>query len=330
VRVASLTKHPTTAAIRAGLTPRRIALALGGALLTLIVAPVLVAASTNTPLSTSGALHLPQAILLGLVEGITEFLPISSTGHLLIVERILGLGDTAADKVATDAFTVIVQVGAILAVVGIFRNRFTLMIEGVTKRSVEGRRLLLALAVAFVPAALVGKVFGDKVKEHLLSPGPVAIAWFVGGLAIIAFVSQQHRLKAHTLSISDITWQQGLIIGVAQILALWPGTSRSLVTILAGLLLGLSLQAAVEFSFILGFATLSAATLYELAKDGKEMFAVFGYVSPIVGTIVAGIAAWVSVKWMITYLEKRPLTVFGWYRIGAALVAVGLMLGKVV
>jgi undecaprenyl-diphosphatase len=275
-------------------------------------------------------LNAGKAMVLGAVEGLTEYLPISSTGHLLVAERILDVGQQSNDKDPTDTYTVVIQIGAILAVLGIFRKRFILMIEGLVGRSTEGRSLLFSLAIAFVPAAVIGALFNDPIKKHLLRPWPVVGAWVVGGAVILWFVANQARLKVKITSLSAIPWQTALGIGVAQVLALWPGTSRSLVTILAALALGMSLTAAVEFSFLLGFLTLSAATAYELLKSGHDMIRAFGWVDPIIGVVVAGVTAFIAVKWMITYLEKHPLTIFGWYRFGAAALTAILLLTKAI
>lgn len=274
-------------------------------------------------------LTLPKAIVLGVVEGVTEYLPISSTGHLLVAERMMGLGE-GADKDAADTFTVVVQIGAILAVLGLYRRRFATMVDGVLGRSAEGRSVLIALVVAFIPAAIIGKLFGDAIKDHLLQPWPVVAAEVVGGVAILAFVANQARLRVRTETLDALGWRQAALIGVAQVLALWPGTSRSLVTILAAMLLGCSLQVAVEFSFLLGFLTLSAASAYELAQNGSTLVDAFGWVNPIVGVVVAGISAAAAVKWMVGYLERHPLTVFGWYRIGLGAVIAGLLVTGVI
>jgi len=276
-------------------------------------------------------LTVPQAVVLGIVEGITEYLPISSTGHLLIAGRLMGLGTSSADKAATDTFTVVIQLGAIMAVLGLYRSRLTLMVQGVVGRSNEGRRVLLALMAAFVPAAFIGKLLGDTIKDTLLAPGPVVAAWAVGGVVILVFVRFiQPGLAVMTRSITDISIRQAVIIGTAQVAALWPGTSRSLVTILAALLVGMSLEAAVEFSFLLGLGTLGAATVLELVQNGDVLIDKFGWVAPIIGIVTAGISAWISVRWMVGYLQRKPLTIFGWYRIGAAIVAGGLMIGGVI
>jgi undecaprenyl-diphosphatase len=294
----------------------------------LVSLPLLTAAATT---SVSGSDHpnntltTPKAVVLGAVEGLTEYLPVSSTGHLLVAERLMDLGK-GSDKQAIDTYTVVIQIGAIFAVLGLYRRRFGLMIEGLLGRSREGRTSLLALAVAFVPAAVIGAAFGDKIKDHLLKPAPVAAAWIAGSAAIFLFVAFGNRLRATTDSVGLMTWRQGLIIGVAQVLALWPGMSRSLVTILAALLVGLSLGAAVEFSFLLGFVTLSAATAFDLYQHGSEMIDVLGWKNPIIGIVVAGVTAIVSVKWMVAYLQHRSLAIFGWYRIAAGLATIGLIL----
>jgi len=281
-------------------------------------------ATTTTTAPTR--LGVGQATALGAVEGITEYLPVSSTGHLLITERLLHVG-TGDDKDATDTYTVVIQIGAILAVLGIFWRRFTSMAEGLVGRSEEGRRTLINVVVAFVPAGIVGKLFGDSVKEHLLNPTAVAITWIVGGVVILWFVSRQGRLVTRIDSIADLGVRNAAIIGVAQTLALIPGTSRSLVTILAAMLLGVSMQAAVEFSFLLGFVTLSAATALELVQNGGTLVDKFGIMAPAVGIVVAGITAFFSVKFMIDWLNRRGLGVFGWYRIGVGVIACILIMG---
>ncbi len=324
--------------------------ALGGALLLLAVVgwwmltpPAYAASPVRSTHPTAQAAHAaakvqprvhtlntPKAIVLGAVEGLTEYLPVSSTGHLLIAEKILNVGQHSNDKDPADTYTVVIQIGAILAVLGIFRKRFVLMIEGLLGKSDEGRSLLFSLVVAFVPAALIGVVFNDPIKKHLLKPWPVVAAWVVGGLIILAFVAKQSRLKTSITSLGAIPWKVALIIGLAQVFALWPGTSRSFVTILAALALGMSMQAAVEFSFLLGFVTLSAATVFELYKSGHAMIQAFGWTDPIIGLVVAGITAVISVKWMITYLEKHPLTIFGWYRLGIGALTAVLLLTKAI
>ena len=298
----------------------------------LVVAIVLVAAGPAFAVPVLAAAHVAhvglgvgQAIVLGLVEGITEYLPISSTGHLLVTSRILGLPHSGRAGDALKSYEIAIQAGAIVAVLGLYRHRFVTMIVGVTKRSEEGRRLLIALAVAFVPAAVIG-VIGEKViKKNLFGVGPVIGAWAVGGVLILVLVARGVINRQDGRKLESLTNRDALIIGVAQVLAMWPGTSRSLVTIVAALLLGFSMVAAIEFSFLLGVLTLGAATAYSVLKDGSLMVDTFGLLTPFIGLVVAFVAAVISVRWMVTYLQRHTLAVFGWYRIIIAAVAVILV-----
>lgn len=277
------------------------------------------------------ALSLGQATLFGLVEGFTEFLPISSTGHLLVLARLLDVGQhggTTED--AVKSYEIAIQAGAILAVLGLYRHRFATMVEGVAGRSDDGRRVLVAVLVAFVPAALVGVVAEKAIKDVLFGVWPVVAAWFVGGVLVLVFTRNGVLRRAGGLRLEQITPRHALVIGAAQVLALWPGTSRSLATIVAALLVGFSMAAAVEFSFLLGFVTLSAATMYQVVKDGQTMLDAFGRVTPIVGLLAAFLAAVGSIRWMVGYLERHDLAIFGWYRIGiAALVALLVATGAI-
>ncbi len=266
-----------------------------------------------------------KTIILGVVEGITEFLPISSSGHLIFAERWLGLGPDKVDKVALDAFTVVVQIGAILAVVGVYRRRFVSMFNGVLGKSISGRKVLYSVLAGFVPAAVIGKAFNTKIKDHLLKPWPVVIAWLVGGVLILLFAKIWGR-GGRIRRVEDITPVTGFVIGLAQAVALMPGTSRSLVTIMAALLVGCSMAVAVEYSFLLGFVTLSAATVFELAKDHKALTDAFGYGKPLLATVVAGIVAFASVKFMINWLNRKGLKLFAYYRFAAAAVGIFLIL----
>ncbi len=264
--------------------------------------------------------------MLGAVEGFTEYLPVSSTGHLLVAERLMGIGE-GSDKSATDTYTVVIQIGAILAVLGLYRRRFGSMIQGLVGRSQEGRTSLGALVVAFIPAAIIGQAVrrhdqGPPVEPR---PGRGRVDRRFGRDLRVRRVRRPAPGRRRRRS-GSMTMRQALIIGVAQTLALWPGMSRSLVTILAALLVGMSLGAAVEFSFLLGFVTLSAATAYELLKNGSEMIDAFGWKNPIIGIVVAGITAVISVKWMVAYLQHRSLAIFGWYRLAAGLATIGLIL----
>jgi undecaprenyl-diphosphatase len=294
--------------------------------------------SAKTPATTpaAGQLSTGDAVVLGLVEGITEYLPISSAGHLIISERLLKIvpkeGLDQQSKDALDSYTVIIQLGAILAVLVIFWKRIVEIIQGLLGKNKGGRQLLIGLVIAFIPAAVFGKAFEGIISDHLLRPFPVAEAWLVGGAVIFAFIrwfGPTHR-GGRGATLETITIKQAAIIGGAQVLALWPGTSRSLVTILAALLVGLSLSAAVEFSFLLGLLTLSAATGYELLKNGSTVHEVYGITTPLVGIVVAGVAAIAAVKWMVGYLNRHDLTLFGYYRILVGVVTLILLATDVI
>jgi undecaprenyl-diphosphatase len=265
-----------------------------------------------------------KAVVLGLVEGITEFLPISSTGHLLVAERIMDVGQDPASKSAADTYTIAIQIGALLAVVVLYSGRLRRMAEGAVGRDPGGRRTLVALAIAFVPAAVIGFIGSQFIEDHLLAVGPVVAAWIVGALVIFAFAARFSSDSPGT-ALDAITVRQAVIIGVAQCIALWPGTSRSMVTILAALLVGLSLSAAVEFSFLLGLVTVSAASAYGLLRHGGELVDAYGVVDPLIGVVVAFLSAVVAVRWMVTYLQRHSLAIFGWYRLGVAALTIALL-----
>jgi undecaprenyl-diphosphatase len=275
-----------------------------------------------------------KAVALGVVEGVTEFLPISSTGHLLVTQRVLGITDDQTDpavKEAADAYAIVIQGGAILAVLLLYWRRVWSVVRGLAGRDDEGRRLGLALVAAFVPAAIVGLGLEGPIKDRLFGPWPVVAAWAVGGLALLALSSRGWLEREHDApGLEGITIRQALIIGAAQCLAMWPGTSRSLVTIVAAILVGLNLTAAVEFSFLLGLLTLGAATAYDAAKHGPDIAATFGPVEPVIGFVAALVAAIVAVKWMVSYLQRHSLAIFGWYRLGAAALTAALLLTSII
>lgn len=197
-----------------------------------------------------------EALILGVVEGLTEYLPVSSTGHLLVAQRLLGIGAGEA----ANAYVIVIQAGAIIAVAGLYRQRIAQMARGITGRDPAGRIVALALLVAFVPAALFGFLGEETSERYLFGAWPVVAAWAAGGFVILAVAPRIRRDQGRQLE--AIAIRSALVIGVAQCAALWPGVSRSLSTILGGLAAGLSLAAAVEFSFLLGLLTLGAATAY--------------------------------------------------------------------
>lgn len=266
-------------------------------------------------------MDLLQALVLGLVEGITEYLPVSSTGHLLIAQRLLGIPESAA----ANGYAIAIQAGAILAVLGLYRQRVAAMVQGVVGRNATGLKLALCIVVAFLPAAVFGKLFDERIEHYLFGVKPVIAAWMAGGILILA-LSPWVKGRREGRDLADLTWQSALLIGLAQCLAMWPGTSRSLVTILAGLATGLSMAAAVEFAFLLGVLTLTAATAYAALKEGNGMIAAYGWTALLVGFAAAWISAALAVKWMVAWLNRHGLVLFAWWRFLAAGLAAWLLL----
>ncbi len=316
------------------------------ALLALVgIGAILVAAPAHgaglaraTAESTEDLLSWWQAAILGVVEGITEYLPISSTGHLLVTSRLLGLPDAegSAGLEAVNTYAIAIQFGAILAVLGLFWARFREMLLGLVGRSPDGRHLLITLVIAFLPSALLGVAFDDRIEDAFFGPWPIVVAWVVGG-ALILVLERTGRIPdrgqpaevGHN-RLTAITYHQALIIGLAQCVALWPGTSRSLATILGALLVGVAMPVAVEFSFLLGFATLSAATGYKLVSDGENLVDQFGILNPLIGALFAFLSAVLAIKWLITYLERHDLSICAWYRFAVAGLTVALLAGGVI
>lgn len=272
-----------------------------------------------------------HAVVLGIVEGVTEYLPISSTGHLLITRDALGLGsngpsaDSAAalETAAMNAYIVCIQFGAILAILFVCFHRFKTIFNGVFYGDQAGRRLLAHLILAFLPAAAVGLLLADAIKTYLFGAFPVIAGWFIGGVVIliVSFRYRREKIDLHRgRCIEDMRGSTALLIGAAQCVAMWPGVSRSLATILGAIFLGMSMEAAVEFSFLLGAVTLTAATAYDLVRHGGEMLAVLDLSAMALGLLFAFISAVASVKWMIRYLNRYGLELFGFYRIFLAVV----------
>jgi len=260
-----------------------------------------------------------EAIILGIVEGLTEYLPVSSTGHLLLVQELLGIG--AENKTAADAYAICIQLGAILAVLGIYFPYVKRMAFGLIGRDRGGLELLGKLFLAFLPAAVIALTFQDFIKEVLFGLKYIIFAWYIGGIAILLWEKRRRRAGEKRLEgLEHVTWGQALGIGLFQCLAVWPGTSRSLATILGGCVLKVPLKTSVEFSFLLGALTLGAATCYDGLKHGKTMIEHYGLATLLLGMLVALVSAVFAVKWMVGYLNRNGLAVFGWYRIVLALV----------
>jgi undecaprenyl-diphosphatase len=282
---------------------------------------------------------LLEAIILGLIEGISEYLPISSTGHLIIAKSLLGL-DGGEQSAAVDAFLIVVQGGAILAVLGLYRTRVAQMISGVLGKNPVGRRLAFNLMIAFLPAAVLGVLLDEVIERLLFKPAPVVLALALGGVVMLLAGRWQRRhyhrddaAHAHDSrhvyrDIEDLSWRHALLIGFLQCLAMWPGTSRSMVTILGGMATGMRPRQAAEFSFLLGLPTLGGACVYKLAKDlsrEESMFETLGVVPVLVGIAVATVSAGLAIRWLVDYLSRHGLAIFGWYRIVLSIVLVVLL-----
>jgi len=259
-----------------------------------------------------------QALILGIVEGITEYLPVSSTGHLILVSSLLGFD--AASKGAVDTFNIVIQAGAILAVLGLYRQRVAQMATGVIGRDPAGRRLAINLVIAFLPAAVLGPLLVHKIKTHLFEMWPVVAALFAGAWLMLA-VARSNRLNPPRdggRTIESMEWQTALLIGFCQCIAMWPGMSRSMMTIVAALMLGLRAKDAAEFSFLLGLLTLGGATAYEVFKDGATMFHDIGAVNLTIGLVAATVSAAWAIRWMVAFLTRHGMGPFGWYRLALA------------
>ena len=253
-----------------------------------------------------------HALLLGVLEGLTEFLPVSSTGHLVLLGALLGHQDEASK-----ALDIVMQLGAVLAVVVFYRARLWSLVRGVIGRDPASLRLLLALFIGFLPAALVGLAFHKRIKALLMSEKPVAAALIVGGLLMIAVEAfRKSRKQQGEDGIDKITPKRALIVGLCQCFSLWPGASRSMSTIVGGQLSGLSTATAAEFSFLLSIPTLGAATVFDLYKHGHAILAApGGTVALAVSMATSFLVALVVIAAFLRYLTRFGLAPFGWYRI---------------
>lgn len=281
-----------------------------------------------------------EAFVLGVVEGVTEYLPVSSTGHLILANKFLGLdadtpfmqanglplldGDgqplTVAD--AADAYVVVIQIGAIAAVALLWRRRVFGMFMGLLGKDRRGLLLVRNLLVAFMPAAILGILLRKTIKAYLFGVWPVLIALVAGAFLMLAVEYWRKRRKqaasaTEGIDLPELSIRQSLSIGLMQCVAMWPGTSRSMMTLVGGYLVGLSPTRAAEFSFLLGMITLSAAALYEGYKSAEVLSQLS--IGPLIfGVVVAFIFAALSVKWMVNWLTRHGLSLFAWYRLGLA------------
>ncbi len=251
------------------------------------------------------ALYL-KALFLGIVEGVTEFLPISSTGHLIIAGQVIGFNGEKAK-----VFDIVIQLAAILAVCWEYRGRLRAALAGVATEPMQ-QRFVANLAIAFIPAATLGLLFHGAIKEYLFHPLPVAAAFVIGGFLILWAERRDHRVTVER--VDDMRWQDALKVGFAQTLALVPGTSRSGATIIGGLFFGLSRRAATEFSFFLAIPTMFAAVGYEvyqnraiLQSDDLGMFAI--------GFVASFVSAFFAVRGLLRYISRHDFSAFAYYRI---------------
>lgn len=253
-------------------------------------------------------LLLIKAAIMGLVEGITEFLPISSTGHLILAGQLLDFW--TEDK--RHMFEVAVQIGAIAAVIYQYWGKLWGALTGALRGEEQGRRLSLNLIFASIPIVLLGLTIGETIKEHLFNAVTVAIAMIIGGFIIFWAERRQHQVVSH--EVEQLTYRQSILIGLIQCLALIPGTSRSGATIIGSLFLGVSRKAAAEFSFFLGIPVLMGAGMLDLYKSRHQLTG-DDLIVLAVGLVVAFVSALIVIRALIQYVSKHDFTIFAWYRI---------------
>ncbi|MGJ3242943.1 MAG: undecaprenyl-diphosphate phosphatase [Opitutales bacterium] len=325
--------------------------------------------SAPEPIERADALGYGDAVILGAVEGITEYLPVSSTGHLILTNRLLGLDAPApvlgsdgepvwlrkpgtaepADpgraytlKEAADAYVIIIQAGAIAAVALLYRRRLLGVANGLLGRNRTGRRLGINLVLAFLPAAVLGLLLDDWISARLFGTGPVLIALVAGAILMLLVEHRRRRRQGIRIArgplrqiidlrsassgewedegpdLHELNTRQCLLIGLLQCVAMWPGTSRSMMTIVGGYLVGLRPRRAAEFSFLLGLITLTAAAGYRVMTDGAHMVRVLTPGPLLAGGVVAFVTAAAAVSWLVSWLTRHGLSLFAWYRIALA------------
>jgi undecaprenyl-diphosphatase len=259
-------------------------------------------------------LLLIKAAILGVVEGLTEFLPVSSTGHLILAGDLLNFNDEKGK-----VFEIVIQFAAILAVCWEYRAKIIKVGSGLASDR-GSQRFAVNLMIAFMPAAILGLLFASAIKAHLFAPVPVALAFIIGGVFILWAEKRDHKITVE--SVDDMGWKDALKVGCAQALALIPGTSRSGATIIGGLFFGLSRRAATEFSFFLAIPTLFAATLYEVVKY-RHLFHGGDLGLFLVGSVTSFISAFLCVRWLLRFISHHDFSAFAWYRIAFGLVVLG-------
>ncbi len=268
----------------------------------------------------AGTMGYVDAVVYGLVEGVTEFLPVSSTGHLILAKEFLDESTGGEAESALNAYLIVIQAGAIFAVAILYWRDVWAMGLGLLGLDPRGRALARNLFVAFLPAALLGPFLDGAIEERLFGALPVALALLVG--AFLIFAAERMRTRRERVDASgespDLSQMRPLsvlIIGILQCVAMWPGTSRSMMTIVGGYIVGLRPAKAAEFSFLLGLVTLTAAAGYKILTKGEEMANHLTLGPVFVGCLVSGVSAALAVRWLVGYLSRRGLAIFAWYRI---------------
>ncbi len=273
-------------------------------------------------------MDLLHATILGVVEGLTEFIPVSSTGHLILVGKALGLGQTPEAKAALDAFDIVIQAGAWLACVLYYAPLLLTRARGLTSQDpVEqqlSKRLFYSMAIAFVPIAVIGKLAGKAIKHALFHPVPVALALALGGILMIG-AERYAKQRSTGQRLEDLRLPTALTVGLTQCAALVPGTSRSMATILGGLFAGLEMRAAADFSFLLAIPVLGAATGYELLKEWRVLYDGIGLLPMTVGLIASFVVGLASIAGFLKLLSRFGLWPFGIYRVLLAVVVIATM-----
>ena len=258
---------------------------------------------------------LLKAAVMGVVEGLTEFLPISSTGHLILAGALLGFDDDKAK-----VFDIAIQTGAILAVIIVYWQKISSTVRALP-HSADAQRFALNVFIAFVPAVILGLLFGKAIKANLFTPEVVATTFIIGGF-IILWAERRQASAVRIGEVEDMRWQDALKVGLVQCLAMIPGTSRSGATIIGGMLLGMSRKAATDFSFYLAIPTLIGAGAYSLYKD-RALLSMADAPMFAVGLVFSFLSAWVCVRWLLKFISTNSFEVFAWYRIVFGLVVLG-------
>ena len=257
-----------------------------------------------------------KAAIMGIVEGLTEFLPVSSTGHLILAGSLIGFTDESVKS--AKMFEIVIQAGAIVAVLIVYWQRVREALAGVVGGDAKQRRFVLNVLIAFLPAAILGLLFSKAIKAHLFTPAVVATTFILGAFVIL-WAERRPASAVRIHSVDELTPLDALKVGFAQSLALVPGTSRSGATIIGGMLFGLSRKAATDFSFFLAIPTLIGASLYSLWKE-RNALSMADLPVLLVGTFVSFIVAWVVVRWLLRYIATHSFVPFAWYRIAFGIV----------